>query len=118
MNKLLSTHPAWLKPTPQILALDGKSIVIADEGSRIPAHLRVADADPQSRDAGMCSVVAWQASMSPMDVEWANAGSPPPTSQAHQWERYLTEEALGLIQKNEEDSEYGDLVLDVPAQAA
>ena len=26
--------------------------------------------DPQGRDAGMCSIIAWQASMSPIDVEW------------------------------------------------
>jgi hypothetical protein len=116
MKTYLSTQPVWLNPTSQIRALDDKSIVIADEGSRTAVHLRITDADPESRDAGMCSVIAWQASMSPMDVEWANVGSPPPTSQAHQWERYLTADALALIHQNEKDPEYGDLVLEVPPE--
>ena|SRR5437016_4078302 len=116
MKTYLSTQPVWLKPTPQIRALDDKSIVIADEGSRTPAHLRVTDADPHSRDAGMCSVIAWQASMSPMHEKWADVGSPTPTSQAHQWERYLTEDALPLIHQNKEDPEYGDLLLEVPSK--
>jgi hypothetical protein len=73
--------------------------------------------DPQGRDAGMCSIIAWQASMSPMDVEWTDTGSPPPTSQAHQWGRYVTEAALPLIHQNGEDPEYGELLLEVPAQA-
>jgi hypothetical protein len=117
MRTYLSAQPVWLKPTAQIRALDGKSIVIVDEGSRTPAHLRVSDADPQSCDAGMCSVIAWQTSMSPMDVKWTDVSSPPPTSQAHQWERYLTEHALPLIHENKEDSEYSDLLLEIPSKA-
>jgi hypothetical protein len=117
MKTYLSTQRVWLKPTAQIRALDGKSIVIVDEGNRTPAHLRVSDADPQSGNAGMCSVIAWQASINPMDVEWVNVGSPPPTSQAHQWERYLTKHALPLIHENKEDPEHGNLVLEVPSEA-
>ena len=65
----------------------------------------------------MCSVIAWQASMSPVNVEWTDAGSTPPTSQAHQWEMYLTQDALPLIKQNEEDPEFGKLLLEIPAQA-
>jgi hypothetical protein len=115
MKTYLSTQPVWLKPTAQIRALDGKSIVIVDHGNQTSARLRVSDADPQRRDAGMCSVIAWQASISPMNVKWADAGPPPSTSQAHQWEQYLTEHALALIHENKENTEYGDLVLEVPS---
>ena len=117
MKTYLSTQPVWINPTPDIRALDGKSIVVANEGSRTSAHLRIGDADPAGKDAGMGSIIAWQASMSPMNAEWTDTGSTPPTSQAHQWERYLTQDALPLIKQNEEDPEFGELLLEVPAQA-
>jgi hypothetical protein len=52
-----------------------------------------------------------------MDVEWADSGSRLTTSQAHQWKRYITDAALALIRKNGEDSEYGELLLEVPSNS-
>jgi hypothetical protein len=117
MKTYLSANPVSLKPTSSIRALDGKSIVIVEEPHRTPAHIRVSDADPQSQHSGLCHVKVWQASIEPMNAKWADTGSPPPTSQAHQWEMYLTEDALALIHPNEEDPEHGDLLLEVPNKA-
>ena len=117
MKRYLSSNPVWLKPTASIRALDGKSIVIVEKSHRTPTHIRVSDADPQSQHSGLCHVKVWQASIEPMNVKWADTSSPPPTSQAHQWEMYLTEDALPLIHPNEEDPEHGDLLLEVPNKA-
>jgi hypothetical protein len=113
MKTCLSPNPVWLKPTASIRALDDKSIIIAEESHRTHAHLRVSDADPQSQHSGLCHVKVWQASIEPLNVKWADTGSPPPTSQAHQWEMYLTEDALPLIVPNQEDPEGGQLLLEV-----
>lgn len=51
-----------------------------------------------------------------MNVKWADTGSTPPTAQAHQWERYLTEDALALVHPNRDDSEYGELLLEIPTE--
>jgi hypothetical protein len=117
MKTYLSPNTVWLKPTASIRELDGKSIVIVEEQHRTPAHIRVSDADLQSQHSGLCQVKVWQASIEPMNTKWADTSSPPPTSQARQWEMYLTEDALPLIHRNEEDSEHGTLQLEVPNKA-
>jgi len=114
MKTYLSDKPVWLKPTASIRAIDGKSIVIVEGQHRIPAHIRVSDADSQSHDSGLCHMKVWQASIDPMNVKWADIGSSPPTAQAHQWEMYLTEDALPLIYPNQEDPEHGELIIKVP----
>ena len=114
MKTYLSPNPVWLKPRASIRALDGKSIVVVEGQSRTHAHIRLSDADPQSPHSGLCRVVVWQASIEPMNIKWADAGSPPSTSQAHQWEMCLTEDALALVRPNDEDPEYGELLLEVP----
>jgi hypothetical protein len=118
MSAYLSTAPVFFTPTPEIRALDGKSILIADEGGgETPAKVRVADADPNGPDAGKCSVDAWQASMD--DVEWVDAGSgqPPPTTQTHMWRRFLTPDALKSIRANQADPAY-ELLLELPTEEA
>jgi hypothetical protein len=118
MKTYLEPNPVWLKPTAAIRALDDKSILIVEEQHRTPAQIRVSEADPRSQHAGLCWVKVWQASIENMDVKWTDAGSgPPPTSQAHQWEMYLTGDALPLIRPNEEDRTYGELLLEVPEEA-
>ena len=116
MSSYLSTTPVFLTPTPEIRALNEKSIlIIVPSGGETPAKLRVADADPNSPDAGKCSVAAWQASMD--DVEWADAGlgKPPPTTQTHIWQRFLTADAVKLIRPNEKDPTY-ELLLRLPTE--
>jgi hypothetical protein len=118
MQTYLSLTPVFLTPTSEIRALDEKSIVITvPGGSATPAKLRVAGADPQSRDAGRCSVAAWQASVD--HIEWADAGSgqPIPTGQSHEWRRFLTPDAVNLIRPNEDDLAY-DLSLQLPTEEA
>jgi hypothetical protein len=113
MKTYLSETPTWLKPADSIRALNAKSIVVVQGHERIPGHIRVSDADPKSEHQGLCRVEVWQASTDPMKPEWAS-GSVPPTAQSHRWKKYLTENALSLIRPNEEDSNYGELLLEVP----
>lgn len=113
MKTHLFESPTWLKPADSIRALNAKSIVMVQGHERIPAHIRVSDADPESEHRGLCCVEIWQASTDPMKPEWAS-GSVPPTAQSHHWKKYLTKNALSLIRPNEEDSNYGELLLEVP----
>ncbi len=111
----LSPNPVYMKPTANLRSLDKKSIVVVDGSHRTPAHIGVSDADPRSEHAGLCYVNVWQASLEDMNIEWTDAGSgPPPTSRAHRWDAYLTQDALPLIRPNTEDPKYGDLLLEVP----
>jgi hypothetical protein len=114
MKAYLSDTPVWLNATASTQALDGKSIVIVEGQYRTSAHIRVSDAEPQSQHSGLCHVKVWKASIDPMNVKWTDPGSPLPTARAHQWEMYLTEDALPLIHQNEENPAYGDLLLEVP----
>jgi hypothetical protein len=118
MQSYLSLKPVFLEPTPEIRELNEKSILItAPSGSATPAEIDVADADPQSRDAGKCSVAAWQASMD--DAEWVDvdSGQLPPTSQSHEWRRFLTEDAVKLIRVSDDDPNY-QLLLELPSEEA
>jgi hypothetical protein len=118
MKTYLLPNPVWLKPTAAIRALDDKSILIVDGEHRTPAHIRVSDADPQSQHAGLCHVTVWQASIEGMTMKWADIRSgSPPTSQSHQWEMDLTDDALSLLRSNEEDPTHGELRLAVPQEA-
>jgi hypothetical protein len=113
MKIYLSENPTWLKPTDTIRALNDKSILIVEGAERIPAHIRVSDADAKGEHSGLCCVQVWQASIDPMNAEWSS-GPIPPTAQAHHWKRYLTKGAISLIQQNKHDSTHGELLLEVP----
>jgi hypothetical protein len=118
MQNYLSLRPVFLTPSPEIRELDDKSILITvPSGSATPAEIDVSDADPQSLDAGKCSVAAWQASVD--DVEWADVGSgqPIPTSQSHEWRRFLTADAVKLIRVSKDDPTY-HLLLELPTEEA
>jgi hypothetical protein len=118
MKTYLSPNSVWLKPTAGIRALDDKSILIVEGEHRTPAHIRVSDADPQSQNAGLCRVAVWQASIKGSSMKWADTGAgSPPTSQSHQWEMDLTEDALSLLHPNEEDPTHGELRLQIPQEA-
>jgi len=117
MPTYLSPTLLFITPTPQIRALDDKSIVITvPSGGQTPAKLRVTNADPDGPHAGRCSVAVWQTSVG--ELEWVDVGSgrPPSAGQIHEWERYLTPEALNLIQPNEQEPSYGELLLALPME--
>ena len=117
MKTYLSSNPVWLKPAESIRALHGKSIVVVEGQQRIPAHVRISDADSHSQHSGLCCVKVWQASIEGISVEWPETDSRLGGSQAHEWEMYLTEDALPLVHPNHEDAEYGELLLEIPEAA-
>ena len=74
MPTYLSTTDVFLAPTPEINALDNKSIlIVTPNGSEMSAKICVENADPKGRDAGKCSVIVRAASMD--EGEWVDAGS-------------------------------------------
>jgi hypothetical protein len=113
MDTLLNEREVWMKPTPEIQALDKRTIVVEQDGHKTPATLRVRKADPNGPDAGKCSVAVWQTWVEG-ENEWANAGSKIPTGQSRSWQRYLPPQALKLIGKNPDGPQFGELYLVIP----
>jgi hypothetical protein len=113
-ERYLSTKRIWIKKTPEIRALDGKSILIVDSEERqMRAHLRICDADPNGTDAGKCAVVVWATRVG--EIKWENASVvPTPTIQTHSWQRFVTEDALDLIGPNGRDPTQGELMIILP----
>ena len=113
MEPQLFDQPIWLTPTPNIRALDGKSVLIKNlaTNSEKSATLRVSDGNPYTVDADKCSVAVQQASIG--DFKWADAGgtTPPPTEQIRVWRAFLNEAAMDLICANDGSPEYGELSL-------
>jgi hypothetical protein len=53
------------------------------------------------------------------DAEWVgvDSGQLPPTSQSHEWRRFLTEDAVKLIRVSDDDPNY-QLLLELPSEEA
>jgi len=111
MEPQLTNQPVWLKPTPKIRALDGKSVLIKNltNDREKSATLRVSDGDPQTTEADKCSVAAQQTSVG--NVEWTDAGKTPPAEQIHVWRAFLNGPAIDLLRPNDEHPGYGELSL-------
>ena len=76
MDTLLNEREIWMKPTPEIQALKGKTIVVTEQdGSQWSATLQIGGADPNSFDAGKCSV-ALCGKPGVGHLEWTDAGKP------------------------------------------
>jgi hypothetical protein len=103
---LLSEQAVWVEPTPETQALHNRSLLLEQDGdSRTPGYLRVSRADPAGADAGKCSVLFWQTWVEGHN-KWANAGEPIPTGQSRTWQRYLSPEAVKLIEKNPDGPQF------------
>jgi hypothetical protein len=113
MKTYLAEQPAWLECTEHVRTLAGKSVMVVDQGHRIPAQIDIRSADPDGTDRGKCALRVWQASITPLTPEWTSGGIPP-TSQGHLWQVYLTADALALLHRNDCDPEDGDLMLEIP----
>jgi len=116
MSTYLSTTDIFLVPTPEIRALQDKSIlIVTPSGDKMWAKICVEDADPEGRDAGKCSVIVWTTSTD--EREWVDprSGRPPPPTESHRWPQFLTSDAVNLIRPNEENPAY-DLLLQLPTE--
>ena len=111
----LSDRPIWFEPTPQIRALNGKSVLVRNltNNSEKSATLRISDGNPQTVYAGKCSVAVEQATVG--NLKWTDAGgtTPPPTEQIRVWRAFLNEAAVALLCTNNESPEYGELWLEL-----
>jgi hypothetical protein len=110
---LLNEKPVWMKPTPEIQALHGQTIVVEHGQSKRPGYLRVGKADPASTDAGKCSVAFWQAWLEG-EPAWADTGSAIPTAQSRSSHEYLSPDALGLIGDSADGPQVAKLRLVIP----
>jgi hypothetical protein len=116
MSDYLSEIPIWHEPNPTIMALDGKEIMIEDEGSLVPAWIAVDHADPNGSESGRCSVSVNQSNAVEIHQGDASRGVPP-TSQIHSWREYLSQTALDLIRpRTSRDSCLAELSLVVPSE--
>jgi hypothetical protein len=113
---LLNERAAWMTPTPEIQALHDRSLLVEQDGdNKTPGFLRVSSADPAGADAGKCSVLFWQTWVEG-DNTWANASEPIPTGQSRSWQRYLSPDAVKLIEKNPDGPQFGELRLVLPPE--
>lgn len=111
MNPQLSDQPTWFEPTAKIRTLDDRSVRIKEANSEWVAKLAVDDADPQDVNAGKCLVRAWETSVD--NVKWTNAGGATPTNLAHYHQKFLNEDAVKSLRKDDEDPEFVELILDL-----
>ena len=109
----MSDQPIWIVPTPEIRALNGKTVLITNltTNKQTPATLRVSDGNPHTINKDKCSVKVEQASIG--DLKWTDAGgtTPPPTEQIRVWRAFLNEAAIASFCENDESPEYGELSL-------
>lgn len=116
MAALLNEQPVWMTPTPEIQALHERSLLLEqDDNSKTPGSLRVSSADRAGPDAGKCSILFWQTWIEG-DNTWANSSEPMPTGQSRSWQRYLSPEAVKLIEKNPDGPQFGELRLVLPPE--
>jgi hypothetical protein len=107
----LSDQPTWFEPTDKIRALDDKSVLIIDGDHQTPAKLRLGSADLHGANAGKYSVKAQQAMIGNIP-KWTDAGkTPPPVEQIQVWQKFLNEAAVNSLRENDEEPEFGELIL-------
>ena len=117
MNAYLSHTEIWVEPTPPVLDLRHKRLLIVRGKSKQVAELGVSIGNPHSPHAGKVTVFAspipdgrvdWSQSVGSMTPRDRSMGDP---------KEYLNEDALSLIQASEDGSCYGcGLVLRIPEQ--
>jgi hypothetical protein len=116
MSDYLSEIPIWHEPTPTIMALDGKEIMIEDASSLLPAWIVVDHAAPDGPESGKCLVSVNQSNAVEVHQGDASRGVPP-TSQIYRWREYLSQAALDLIRpRTSRESSLAELSLVIPSE--
>jgi hypothetical protein len=109
----LNEQPVWMKLTPEIQALDDRTILVEEGDSLTTANVSVGTAHPDGPEAGKCSV-ALHGLPGIGNLEWTNAGESTASEQIQTWQRYLSPEALELIGENPDGAQFGELRIVIP----
>ena len=115
MKQYLSKTAIWFAPTKEQIALDEKSIVIVypPQGNVVEANVSIQPADPHGTNVGKYSASIW--SISPPD-EWRDTGqlSQIPAELMRRWEKFLSQDVLDLIRRNDPRLSPAELLLALP----
>jgi len=115
MKEYLSAKSICLTPTPEIRALDDKTILIVEGESEKSCLLHVRDADPNSIDVGMCSVIAAQYLSEEVEFPAESRARVIPTATCRSEHAFLSQDALDLIRpRNEQSLHTEELLLIIP----
>jgi hypothetical protein len=99
LGRYLSDKPVWVTPTPEIRALDNKSLLIIQGDNLSEVELTIEGSPASSVEGGKVSVVGWNVMVS--DEPWKEVTLIPKKaakiSDAHYWQQYVTQDALDSI---------------------
>jgi hypothetical protein len=115
MKQYFSDSVIWLTPTQEQMALHEKSILIVyPQGNIVEGNLSIQPAGPHGTNMGKYSASIW--SIPYPDDEWKDTGqlSPIPTAQIRRWEKFLSQDVLDLIRRNDPWLSPAELLLALP----
>ena len=111
-SRHLSETPIWIPLSEQLLALDGKTLLVCEQdGQEYPMELSVMQAPPNGPDSGKVAIRVWQTDRDSVPFESKPPGARIPTKVCSGWSAYLDEAAVKRIS---EATEHCDLVLRLP----
>ena len=102
MKQYLSKTAIWFTPTKEQIALDKKSILIVyPQGNIVEGNVSIQSADPHGTNAGKYSASIWSIPLA--QNEWADTGqlSQIPNELIRRWERFMGQDVLDLIRRND-----------------
>jgi hypothetical protein len=115
MKQYFSDSIIWLTPTQEQMALHEKSILIVyPQGNIVEGNVSIQPADPHGTNVGKYSASIW--SIPSAEDEWEDAGQLPriPTAPICRWEKFLSQDVLDLIRRNDPWLSPAELLLALP----
>jgi hypothetical protein len=115
MKQYLSKTAIWSAPTKEQIALDEKSIIIVyPQGNVVEGNVSIQPADPHGTNVGKYSASIW--SISPPEDEWRDTGqlSQISAERIRRWEKFLSQDVLDLIRRNDPWLSPAELLLALP----
>ena len=112
----LSETPIWITQSEQLLALDGKTLLLCErDGPECQLHLSIKRAPPNGPDSGKIAIGLWQTNHTHVPFEAVQPGAQIPTKVCSGWSAYLDEAAVKQITNA---TELCDLVLRLPGASS
>ena len=115
MNHYLSEKRIWLRTTPCVEVLDGKSILIIDGESEYQSRLTLSYENSDDHRTEKCTVSAQKTFEEAPLWQTPLPDTMPPPSQQRFRRKYFSQAALDLI-REAVDSHHGEFVLVVPQE--
>lgn len=105
----LSETPIWIPQSEQLLALDGKTLLLCErDGPECQMHLSIKQAPPNGPDSGKIAIGLWQTNHTHVPFEAVQPGAQIPTKVCSGVSAYLDESAVNQIA---DATEHHNLVL-------